>query len=81
MGEIIGLATVFTMLTVVGFGALMGVLLAGAYVVDHWDDFSDLFKALGVVLLVFAFWTLTIGAYKARQAIQEKAEVEDVRTS
>lgn len=80
MGEIIGLATVFTMLTVVGFAVVMGVLLAGAYVVDHWDDFSDLFKTLGVILLVFAFWTLTIGVYKASKVNQEKAEVEDVRT-
>jgi uncharacterized BrkB/YihY/UPF0761 family membrane protein len=77
MNEILGLATVFTLLTVLAFVALMCVLMAAAYIVDNWDDFSELVKAIGVVLLVFAFWTVIIGAYKYTHPT---AEVEDVRT-
>ena len=78
MSEILGLATVFTLFTVLVAAVVIGAILSVAYVIDHWEDFRGLFQALGVVLLVFAFWTVMIGAYKSWPAAQ--AEVEDVRT-
>lgn len=82
MLDIFGLAFLFTVATL-GVGTVVAFIIVSVnYVIDYWDEFSGLFKALGIILLIYVAWVVAVWGYKINKQVNPvKAEVEDVLAS
>lgn len=75
--EVLGLAFLASAATVLLVVIVMTVLLAVAYTLDHWDEFADTLKGLGLFIALFAAWAVIIGSYKyATTPVPENIQVE-----
>ena len=82
MLDVFGLAFLFLIGTVIVVYVVAVFIAAMFYIADNWEEFSDTFKAIGVVLLIYLAWVIVIGGYKivsyvAQPPTEITAELDD----
>lgn len=79
MLDVLGYSFLSTVATC--FVLLVGICVwsAFAYMLDHWNEFEDVIKLCGVVLLIYATWftIFTVAHYKPTLTNNAEVQAED----